>query len=100
MTLDGVMKQWVTQVEPFIKPNLIKKHNSWYIILEEVWPEETEGSYSLGPGSVSLDDCVSWVEKEITRWPGVRRMAWDQWCFDDRRTAEKFLTLFYLIWER
>lgn len=84
------------EMGPTIKPLLAKKNRIWTITLSEVWPDDfTEAPYS---GSDSLDTRIEWITTELTKWPGVKRMSWDQWYFDDKRHAEKFITLYYMKW--
>lgn len=86
------------EMGPTIKPVLVKKNKTWTITLSEIWPEEIlEVPYI---GSESLDSRVEWTVEELSKWPGVKRMAWDQWYFDDKRQAEKFITLYYMIWAK
>jgi hypothetical protein len=47
-----------------------------------------------------LDDIVEWTDKELTKWKDCRRIAWDMWQFKSKREAEKFITLFHLIWQQ
>ena len=99
MTLDQVMKVWaMDRVTPTIKPVLNRTiHRDWAVTLEEVWPDD---NYEAGGGSGLLDKRVDWCVEELKKWQGVRRMAWDQWYFDDRHQAEKFITLYSLIWAK
>lgn len=84
------------EMGPTIKPVLERKQRIWTVSLREIWPEEIlEVPYT---GSESLDDKVDWVTNELARWDGVKRMSWDQWYFDDKRHAEKFITLYYMKW--
>ena len=94
--LDHVIKGWTSMIEdPTIKPVLTKKRKAWTLYLEEVWPDGEFASTSR-----ALDTRVDWVVKELTKWPGVRRTAWDTWIFDDKTSGEKFLTLYHLVWTK
>lgn len=95
--LEQVTKLWAMQDTPSIKPVLLKKHNSWTIVLEEVWPDEVINKSS---SSFTLDNRVAWVEEELKKWQGVKRTAWDMWAFLDKHQAEKFITLYYMVWEQ
>lgn len=98
-TLDNVMRTWaMSKATPTIELVLKKDYKkNWVFTLEEVWPEGDDEGFS---SSSALDDRVEWCEKELARWSGVRRMAWDQWYFDDKVQAEKFTTLYYLLWAK
>lgn len=94
-SLDKVLRRWTTlQKDPTINPRLVKKNHGWTICLEEVWPD----GEPYGKSSQTLDKRVAWVSEEMPKWSGVRRLAWDMWAFDDKRQAEKFITLYQLIW--
>jgi hypothetical protein len=96
MTLDQVMKVWAMDQEtPTIKPVLLRKMNTWTIVLEEVWPDEVINKSS---SSFTLDDRVAWVEEELKKWTTVKRTAWDMWAFNNKKDAEKFITLYHLVW--
>ena len=99
MTLDQVMKVWaMDKEEPTIQPVLTRnRQRQWVITLEELWLQGNSEGYNSSSG---LDKRVEWCEKELARWPGVKRMAWDQWYFDDKVQAEKFTTLYYLLWAK
>jgi hypothetical protein len=99
MTLDQVMKVWaMDKEEPMIEPVLTRnRQRQWVITLEELWPQGDGEGYNSSSG---LDKRVEWCEEEMKKWAGVRRMAWDQWWFDDKGQAEKFITLYYLVWAR
>ena len=99
MTLEQVMKTWaMDKEEPIIEPVLTRnRQRHWVITLEELWPQGDSEGYNSSSG---LDKRVEWCEKELARWPGVKRMAWDQWHFDDKVQAEKFTTLYYLLWAK
>lgn len=84
---------------PTIKPVLTKIKNHWTLTLEEEWHHDSGGSYTIS-GSMELDDIVNWTEIELTKWKDCRRMAWDMWQFKSKREAEKFITLFHLIWHQ
>lgn len=85
---------------PSIKPVLTKVKNQWRLTLEEEWQHDSGGSYTINSGSVMLDDIIEWTEKELTKWKDCRRTAWDMWQFKSKRDAEKFITLFHLIWQQ
>ena len=91
-TLDEVMRTWAMDhpVET-VTPHLIKRKNNWCVqfVAERPDPEVFYKS--------ALDEHIAWVEQEAPKWLGTRRMAWDMWYFDDKRTAEKFITLYHLI---
>jgi len=92
--------QYSMEKGPSIKPVLTKVKNQWRLTLEEEWYHDSGGSYTINSGSVMLDDIVEWTEKELTKWKDCNRTAWDMWQFKYKRDAEKFITLFHLIWQQ
>ena len=83
--LEQAVKIWMDELynfEPMIEPELKRNLNrQWVLTLIEVWPEDTIDRFST---SQALDKRVEWCETELKKWPGVKRMAWDQWWFDDK----------------
>jgi hypothetical protein len=96
--LQAVMFKWKER-NSVIKPTLHRRANGpnyWYR-LQLV--EETDDEYVKYPG-LTLDYCVKWVESQLKDWSDCHRKAWDMWDFKHRRDAEKFITLFHLLWEQ
>jgi hypothetical protein len=84
---------------PSFKPVLIKnKRNQWILIFEAKWYHDSGASYSLESDSIK-DFMIKWTEEELIKWKDCRRIAWDMWQFKYKRDAEKFITLFHLIWQ-
>ena len=101
-TLEPMVFKWKEELEqgPGIKPILTRRGRGWQICLEEIWPENSDGSYQITESSIMLDDIVEWTEKELTKWKDCRRTAWDMWQFKSKRDAEKFITVFYITWAK
>ena len=93
ITLDQVMKDWAKSNEPTIKPTLYVHNKVWIVELTEVWPDD-EPRYTNSP----LDEHVEWAAKTLKDWPTATRTAWDMWRFKSRSEAEKFITLYTLVW--
>ena len=97
-TLEQVMMGWARMNQPSIRLSLKRIRKEWVLSVTEEWSSTDDaGNYY---NSRDLDRAVVWITDELAKWSGARRMAWDQWNFDDRRTAEKFTTLFYMTWEQ
>jgi len=95
--LAGVMRVWgdmfaLEQIT--IEPRLYSRNRKWVVILEEHWPypEKPVTDTSL------LDDRINWAIEKLKNWPGCNRMAYDQFWFDKKIEAEKFITLYTLTW--
>ena len=41
---------------------------------------------------------IDWTEQQLSSWPNVKRMAYDQWYFKLKKDIEKFTILFNLKW--
>jgi len=80
-----------------IKPMLSKSGSGWMIELEEVTPQSVNYRYS---DLNNLDQRVDWATAELSKWDNCTRMAYSMWKFKKKHDAEKFITLYYLIWDR
>lgn len=45
-----------------------------------------------------LDDRCKWAEDQLKTWPDVSRYSWQEWQFKYKHDAEKFRTLYNLMW--
>lgn len=92
--LEAVFKVWNGSVEDVtVEPVLSKRGNQWVLMLEERWP----GGAPLGTTNL-LDQRVNWCTEKLKDWPGCRRMAYDQFWFNRKSEAEKFVTYYTLSW--
>jgi hypothetical protein len=97
VTLEQVMHSWAKMIDPKIVPTLYKHKKVWTIRLDEIWPE---GQEQIRSTDSLLDKRVAWTYQELKKWADAKRTAWDMWVFDDKRSAEKFITLYYLVWAK
>jgi hypothetical protein len=82
-----------SKIKPVLSPTT---SDSYTITLEEEWPSvDDAGNYF---NSSDLDNRVKWATIELDKWDHVSRRAWDKWQFKSRRDAEKFITLYNLVW--
>ena len=95
--LQAVMFQWKDQVS-VIKPTLHQRTGCYRLQLIEDFGTVDDAGNSMP--SRDLDDCIKWVESQLKDWPNSKRMAWDMWDFKPQKDAEKFITLFHLLWEQ
>lgn len=79
-------------IDPFIKPKLVRLKNKWYVELQECWPENV----NYFGNATKLDSTVDWCTIVLENWAGCRRMSWDTWLFDTKKNAEKFI-IYYNI---
>jgi hypothetical protein len=85
----------VMEQGPTIRPILTFKDNGWELALVELWGSvDDESNYG---GSKELDEQLKWTAKELVNWD-CQKMAWDKWHFKNKRDAEKFITIYYLVW--
>lgn len=76
-----------------IEAKLYRRKNKWALVLEEHWPYETPPI-----GDNGLDERINWCVEKLKDWPGCKRMAYDQFWFDKKIEAEKFITMYTLTW--
>lgn len=93
-SLQAVMNTWMGKLVTItVEPKLSKRNNKWVLMLEEHYPEGT----ALGTKNL-LDERLEWCVEKLKDWPGCKRMAYDQFWFDRKVEAEKFVTLYTLSW--
>ena len=95
--LQSVMVMWANEMaskQITIEAKLYKRKNKWAIVLEECWPYDTPPVRE----PAILDERISWCTDKLKDWPGCRRMAYDQFWFDKKLEAEKFITMYTLTW--
>lgn len=96
--LNAVVFKWANMNHSIIKPTLCRLSNipyKWRLRLVEASVDAADRG--LTP---QLDRCVKWVDEKLEDWPNSKRMAWDMWDFKHRKDAQKFITIFYLSWQK
>ena len=99
LTLESVMHQWAMSEKPTVRPELYRgQGRKWHIKLVEEWQsvDDAGNRYSSG----DLDKRVDWTVQTLETWKTAHRTAWDIWFFDNKRDAEKFITMYYLVWAK
>jgi hypothetical protein len=84
---------------PNIRCKLLKKGRYTVLQLEEIW-SNIDHVYHTTKKSDKFDDYVFWTNEQLTGWKNVKRMYWDQWYFNTKKDAEKFVILFNLKWAK
>lgn len=99
VTLDQVVKGWVTMQQAKIKPVIVKSDKGgWNLSIFEDFSSVDDAGNPFH--SSDLDDQVRWVTEKLEGQKNCSRRAWNIWQFKYKRDAEKFLTVYYLIWGR
>jgi len=80
-----------------VKPCLEKKGRRWVLRIDEIVPDSVKYRYS---DLNNLDKRVDWTLNQLKDWPDCIRTSWDMWSFKKKDDAEKFITLYYLKWEK
>jgi hypothetical protein len=79
-----------------VRPILKRKGKVWRISVEEVYPEELEFGTTTDPDI--LNEAIDWTTTQLSGWPNVRRMSWQDWDFKRKSDVDKFITIYYLRW--
>jgi hypothetical protein len=79
-----------------VMPELTRKGRGWQIQLVEMW--NIDNNPPMIFRSSQLDTHIIWTTEQLETWPKVKRMAWDMWQFSSKRDAEKFITLYNIVW--
>lgn len=91
--------EWKIELEQGRKVHAdLSRHNGhWCITLDEKsLSPDTPNPLWTDPGV--LDERVNWALSRLESWAGVRRMSFNMWYFKTKRDAEKFQTLYNLVW--
>ena len=93
-TLEQVMMLWSKSNEAIIKPQLVKSGRGWLLSINEHW-QSVDDAGNPFPSS-NLDEQIRWATEQLEG--RARRISWHMWKFKTKRDAEKFITMYYLVW--
>jgi hypothetical protein len=80
---------------PKIRPVLKLVKRTWVLEIKADWGIfKVDRSYETH----GLDERVVWTTCQLENWKNVSRQAWNMWHFKHKRDAEKFITLYNLVW--
>lgn len=80
-----------------IIPELDRIRTGWRVTLKEQF-DKSEDHYVMEYDN--LDVRVEWACEQLQTWADAQRTAWDMWVFKNKSDAEKFITLYYLSWDK
>lgn len=92
--LDKIVASWINSQKPMIKAVIRPWHRQWRVTLEE----DTDHTSNIKIVASDLDTHVAWAIKQLENWPNVNRWSWQDWHFEKKSDAEKFVTLHTLKW--
>ena len=100
LTLEQVVKGWIMSSDQIpIKSLIVKsKGKGWNLSIFEDYSSVDDAGNSY-PSS-KLDEQVRWITEKLEGQANCSRQAWNIWTFKYKRDAEKFLTVYYLVWGR
>ena len=78
-------------------PELDLIRTGWRITLKEEFDRSTD---HVVMEYDNLDKRVEWACEQLESWPDCNRTAWDMWVFKNKSDAEKFITMYYLSWDK
>lgn len=90
----------MAELGPRIKAVAKRVNLSWRVRLEEDWATDDIGEVYYTADYRNLDKRCEWAEQQLANWKFVTRLSHQEWKFLSKRQAEKFLTLFNLVWAR
>jgi len=79
-----------------VKPIIRQHGKNWRVSIEEVYPEEIKYGTTTDPDI--LNEAIDWTTTQLSSWPNVRRMSWQDWDFKRKSDVDKFITIYYLRW--
>ena len=94
-TLEQVMMEWSKLNEAIIKPQIVKASGrGWLLSINEHWQSVDDAGNPYH--SSNLDEQIKWAVEQLEG--RASRTAWNIWKFKNKRDAEKFITVYYLVW--
>lgn len=91
--LDKVVRTWKTMEKVKVKVTLSPWKRYWRVTIEEESQDPTV-NYAVS----DLDSHIEWTDEQLKTWPDVSRQSWQDWRFMHKSDAEKFITLYTLVW--
>jgi hypothetical protein len=92
----------IMETGPTISATLSKRVLRWQVRIHEDWgntPSENQYQYYTA-NDRKVAQRINWATEQLVTWKFVKRISYDQWIFFNKRSAEKFITLFNLRWAR
>lgn len=83
---------------PKVKAVLEYNNYKWRIHVQEDWGDVNIGHMYYTASYINRDICVDWTAEQLSNQKFVTRVSYDQWDFQSKRAAEKFITMFNLRW--
>ena len=89
------MQLWAAESRKVsIKSTIEKSGRGWILSIFEDFSSVDDAGNSF-PSS-DLKEQVDWTVKQLE--DKARRMSWNMWKFKTKCDAEKFITVYYLVW--
>jgi hypothetical protein len=96
-TLESIMQLWAAESRKVsIKSTIEKSGRGWILSIFEDFSSVDDAGNSF-PSS-DLKEQVDWATEQLEGQ--AVRLAWNMWKFKNKRDAEKFTTVYYLIWAK
>ena len=97
-TLESVMQLWAADSKKSnIKPIITRFGLHKLTFVEEFQSVDDAGNYY---NSKQFDEIVSWATDNLKTWTTCRQTEQNCWLFSNHKDVEKFLTIYYLTWDR
>jgi hypothetical protein len=77
-----------------------KLDQGWELVFEEVWPDDVNGEFTTKPEWTMLEDQINWITAQLEKQKNCVRIDAGAWQFQNKRDAEKFITLYHLTWTK
>lgn len=78
-----------------IKATVSLSGSQWVLSINEKWGTVDDAGNHFN--TAELDDRIIWATKELEKWDCCRK-SWNMWHFKFKYDADKFITLYNLIW--
>lgn len=92
--------KWKEMLEtgPKIRARIHRVNLRWRVRIEENWDDEEDQSLYHSADYSNLDKRCEWTAGQLSTWKSATRLSHQEWKFTRKKEADKFITLYNLIW--
>jgi hypothetical protein len=89
--------QTIMEIGVKVRARMHRVNLSWRVRIEEDW-DSSPGELYYEATYLNLDTRCEWTAEQLKTWKSATRLSHQEWKFSKKKDAEKFITLFNLVW--